>query len=515
MSQCPNGYPSGTRLARVGSSFACVEPVRRDQSALSILAHQFVYEVGTDTAEAASAVGSIVATAHAALRGDVIRFTSGALSGTEVKVASVSTNAIVPAEDLSAAPGIGDAFQILRHKYPVVNATGAVSTTATLTPAPIMFSRSGVDTNVTKDTGTPANNRPLPIELLDTNGRVAGITASSELKVADAGVLAALPATLGQKAMAASLAVVIASDQSAVPVSAVALPLPTGAATEGTLAAASAKLPATLGQKAMAASLAVVIASDQSAVPISAASLPLPTGAALDATLAAASAKLPAALGQTTMANSMSVALASNQSSIPVTQSGNFTVRLQDGAGSAVVKGQGLMAASLPVTLASDQSALAISAASLPLPTGAALESTLSAASAKLPAALGQTTMAASMSVALASNQSTVPCQEKGRTKSQAPVRNDCSSVNITTAAYVQLTASLGASVNCMQVFDTSGQSFVIATGAAASEVDQFYVPPGCDGVIFPIVIASATRVAIKAVSGNATSGEVLVNFWQ
>lgn len=72
---------------------------------------------------------------------------------------------------------------------------------------------------------------------------------------------------LGQATMAASSPVVIASNQSAVPVSAASLPLPTGAATETTLAAASAKLPATIGQKAMAASLAVTIASDQSVVP--------------------------------------------------------------------------------------------------------------------------------------------------------------------------------------------------------------------------------------------------------
>lgn len=49
----------------------------------------------------------------------------------------------------------------------------------------------------------------------------------------------------------------------------IASALPTGAATETTLAAASAKLPATLGQKAMAASMAVVVASDQSAIPVS------------------------------------------------------------------------------------------------------------------------------------------------------------------------------------------------------------------------------------------------------
>lgn len=49
-------------------------------------------------------------------------------------------------------------------------------------------------------------------------------------------LIALLPASLGQKTSAASLAVVVASDQSAVPVSAAALPLPTGAATEATLA---------------------------------------------------------------------------------------------------------------------------------------------------------------------------------------------------------------------------------------------------------------------------------------
>ncbi len=90
-------------------------------------------------------------------------------------------------------------------------------------------------------------------------------------------------AATGQATMADSLPVVIASDQTAVPVSgtfwqatqpvsgtfwqatqpvsAAALPLPSGAATEATLSAASAKLPASLGPKAGAASLSVVEAT--------------------------------------------------------------------------------------------------------------------------------------------------------------------------------------------------------------------------------------------------------------
>lgn len=70
-----------------------------------------------------------------------------------------------------------------------------------------------------------------------------------------------------------------------------------------------------LGQQTSAASLPVVIASNQT-VPISAVSLPLPTGAATESTLSSINTKTPA-LGQATMANSSPVVIASNQSTIP------------------------------------------------------------------------------------------------------------------------------------------------------------------------------------------------------
>lgn len=136
-----------------------------------------------------------------------------------------------------------------------------------------------------------------------------------------------------------------------------ALPLPTGAATatlQGTgntsLASIDTKTPA-LGQAAMAASSPVVIASNQSAVPVSAVSLPLPTGGATSAlqttgntSLASIDTKTPA-LGQAVMASSVPVVLASNQSAVPVTGSGNFSVIGTGTAGSAatgVVTVQGI-----------------------------------------------------------------------------------------------------------------------------------------------------------------------------
>jgi hypothetical protein len=76
----------------------------------------------------------------------------------------------------------------------------------------------------------------------------------------------------------------------------------------------------------MANSVPVVLASDESTLPISAASLPLPTGAATSAlqttantSLAAIDAGIPAALGQTTMSASMPVVIASDQTPVPVT----------------------------------------------------------------------------------------------------------------------------------------------------------------------------------------------------
>jgi hypothetical protein len=77
-----------------------------------------------------------------------------------------------------------------------------------------------------------------------------------------------VPNANGQAAMANSAPVVIASDQSAVPVSVASLPLPTGAATQASLASVDSKL-ASLGQKAMVGSVPVALASDQPAIPVS------------------------------------------------------------------------------------------------------------------------------------------------------------------------------------------------------------------------------------------------------
>lgn len=194
---------------------------------------------------------------------------------------------------------------------------------------------------VTPSTRSETATTPLAVRMSDGTAFYAGATETTAQAISGK-----LPATLGQKTLANSLAVAIASDQTAIPASQSGtwnitnitgtVSLPTGAATEVTSLAISGKLPATLGQTTMANSLAVTLASDQSSIPVTqsgtwninniSGTISLPTGAATEATSLAISGKLPATLGQAAMAASLAVTIASDQSAVPASQSGTWNI---------------------------------------------------------------------------------------------------------------------------------------------------------------------------------------------
>ncbi len=219
-----------------------------------------------------------------------------------------------------------------------------------LTASPIEINVDGVATTVNLDTIVPASSIPVPVQII--NGAAAGtvdqglpntianawpvlptdgtnsqaFTAGSEAQVSDATSHTSLASidgklnSLGQKLMAASAPVVIASDQSAIPASqsgtwnindiSGTISLPTGAATEATLATLDGK----------------VTACNTGAVTISAA---LPAGGNTIGAVTQSSGPwsqnitqiggVALALGQTTMSASIPVVLSSNQSTLPVT----------------------------------------------------------------------------------------------------------------------------------------------------------------------------------------------------
>jgi len=351
-----------------------------------------------------------------------------------------------------------------------------------LSPITIQYDRDTVSTKVSEDTSTPANSRPLPVKVFNTSGVIVNLATEATLAAASA----KLPAALGQTTMASSLAVSIASDQSSIPVtgtffqatqpvSAASLPLPAGASTETTLAALNTKVPANLTVTATrlltdgsGVTQPVSGTFFQGTQPVSAASLPLPAGAATETTLAAQSAKLPATLGASTSALSLAVVLASDQAALPVnaTQTGTWTVqpgntanttpwlvnaRAQDGAGNVVT------------------------------------------------------------SVLTGANRG-FQVSQQGRSV-VTTIRNDYTSGNVTTGAWVQLVASTGAEVAELEIFDSSGQTLEIGTGAAASEARLILLFPGGNGRVC-VHIPAATRVSVRAVSALASVGELNINFY-
>lgn len=186
---------------------------------------------------------------------------------------------------------------------------------------------------------------PFPVRVCDGSGFVTVPVATQ------------LPAALGQTTMSASLAVVIASNQSAIPISVASLPLPAGAALDATLTGGTATTRLTDGTNTAtvkAASTAagatdkalVVAISPNNTVPISAASLPALSGTtavSIAATVATSNTQLPAALvsgrldenvgawlgstaptvGSKVSASSVPVVIASDQGNVPVTLSGS------------------------------------------------------------------------------------------------------------------------------------------------------------------------------------------------
>jgi len=198
-------------------------------------------------------------------------------------------------------------------------------------------------------------------------------------------------------------------------VSASALPLPSGASTEatlGTVATNTGRIPSQ-GQALMIASLPVVIASNQTAVPMSAASLPLPTGAAT-------AAKQPA-LGVAGTASADVITVQGIASMTALKIDGSATTQPISGTVTANIGTSGSLALDATLTGGSQKTKLidaggtntaTVKAASTAaagtdpaLVVAVSPNNSVATTSAQLPAALGQTTKSGSLPITLASDQ--------------------------------------------------------------------------------------------------------------
>lgn len=85
--------------------------------------------------------------------------------------------------------------------------------------------------------------------------------------------------------------------------------------------------------------------------------------------------------------------------------------------------------------------------------------------------------------------------------------------VPVTTADYTEIVALTADDASAVEIFDSSGQTMVLAFGGAGAEVDKIYIFPGGNGRI-PLTVPAGTRLSVKAVSATATAGELTVNLY-
>jgi hypothetical protein len=357
--------------------------------------------------------------------------------------------------------------------------------------------------------------------------------------------------TLGAKTSAASTPVVLASDQTAIPITdnagsltvdgAVTANIGTtnGLALDATLTSGTQRTRITDGTSnaavkaasaaAVAADPALVVAiSPNNTVPISAVSLPLPAGAATDATLATrlADATFTARIntfGAKSSAASTPVVLASDQAPLPITDNGgSLTVdgtvtanigttngvaldatltggtqrtKITDGTSNAAVKAASTAAAAADpalVVAVSPNSTVPISASSLPLPAGAATDATLATrlADATFTGRIntfGQKAMAASTPVVLASDQTAIPITDNAGSLTV----DGAVTANIGTTNGLALDATLTGGTQRTKITDGTINAAVKAASTAAAAADPALVVAISPNNTVPVSAAS------------------------
>jgi hypothetical protein len=246
----PKGYPTSQML--VGSqqsargNHVTIQPQDANLRAAQDVHARFAFRVDNDTVPRTAGANTgnpssggatvVVDTATPARVGDFVRFEDGLAQYLEIPIVDVSTNSFTLGAKLDSTlvPAAGDDFFIMRYATQLVNESGSQIVIAS--PGPSQYVENGVDTEVLLDTAIPANTKAFPVRQVNTVGVLIDVPTLAQMgivteaapasDIASSGLngrlqriaqrltslIALLPSSLGQKAAAASLAVVPASD---------------------------------------------------------------------------------------------------------------------------------------------------------------------------------------------------------------------------------------------------------------------------------------------------------------
>ena len=375
-----------------------------------------------------------------------------------------------------------------------------------LPTGPLQFVRDTKTVNVKQDTVTPGNSVGLPVNI------VAGTVNATNPSVSATGAAVPASATFIGANKSGNLVAPTLDASDNLNVNVQSSVLPTGAATEATLSSVDGKIvtvdtgnvtvvSSTLplgaatdaNQTTMISDLGAInattvlidgkiIKSDTDNVTVI--SSALPTGAATETTLSSIDGKITAVDTDDVTVTSSALptgaateaTLSSVDGKIPANLTVTATRLLVDGSGvtqpvsgTITVSNQGLTDAELRA------SAVPVSAASLPLPTGASTETTLSALETKVPSGLTVT----STRLLVDPSGVTSPVSIAASVQTKDPVNTGGSYFDASISAVDTITAPANAVEVIIQADDTNTENLRFKIGGTATTTSGIQLQPG------------------------------------
>lgn len=199
----PKGWPTSKKSdssipgftsdqTKTVAEFSTVQNTGSDRIALDTTQRvAFSVSIG-NLIEAGTTKRIIKCTGINARKGDLIKFTSGALSAIDAPVLSApDADTIILGTELDAVPVVGVTFELCRYTFFKVDSTGQIVATS----GPLQIKVDGIDTYITIDS-TDVANKPMPSGIMIRDGLgkwiPVPVTATNEIKTHDTDLLTEL-----------------------------------------------------------------------------------------------------------------------------------------------------------------------------------------------------------------------------------------------------------------------------------------------------------------------------------
>ena len=85
--------------------------------------------------------------------------------------------------------------------------------------------------------------------------------------------------------------------------------------------------------------------------------------------------------------------------------------------------------------------------------------------------------------------------------------------VTYSSAGWLQIFSSTAEQVNFIEIFDSTGDTARLGTGAVASEANLLQIVPGGNGHI-PLRVDAGSRLVIRPIVTPAAGSETTINFY-